>query len=472
MERLFTRTLVFVGALVASLALGATAASAATRFAASAGSGASCIQADPCSIATAVNGGPGDEVILLPGNYSISATLNVLNPTSIHGLDGAPRPTITSTSAFSAIEVTAANAVIRHVEIEAPGDGVTGSGVALEAGGQMLEDVVVDATSNGCSPASTSGTITIRNSICRGDAVGVGVACVGCNETVVLRNVTAIGGTNGVAFNSSFGSPSTYTVNAFNTIARHTGGSGADVAAIAHTTNSSTVINLDHSNYATRSEVHDCTTAPCTATVTDPSTNSNQTTAPMFVFELGGDFHQAPDSPTVNAGINDGSNGSADIDGQDRTIDTTTDIGADELGLPTTTALACFPTALTLPGMSTCTATETDSTASPVAPTGPVAFESDASGTFSSSTCTLAPSGPTGQASCAVTYTPDLAGTHGLTAVSGQDTTHEGSKGATSLSATAPATPTPVPPAVKKKKCKKKHKRAAAAKKKCKKHKK
>jgi hypothetical protein len=200
--------------------------------------------------------------------------------------------------------------------------------------------------------------------------------------------------------------------------------------------------------------------------------NNNQTTAPVFAFELGGDFHEAPGSPTINAGINDVSNGSADIDGQDRTIDTTTDIGADELGLPTTTALACTPTALTLPGSSTCTATVTDSTVSPVAPAGPVTFETHAAGTFSSSTCTLAPSGPAGEASCAVTYTPGIAGEHGLTAFSGRDTTHEGSKGATSLSATAPATPaTPVPPAVKKK-CKKKHKRVVAAKKKCKKRKK
>jgi hypothetical protein len=110
-----------------------------------------------------------------------------------------------------------------------------------------------------------------------------------------------------------------------------------------------------------------------------------------------------------------------------------------------------------------------------VAPTGPVTFETHAAGTFSSSTCTLAPTGATGEASCAVTYTPGVAGEHEITAFSGQDTTHEGSKGATSLSVTAPATPatpaTPVSPAVKKKKCKKKHKRAAAAKK-CKKRRK
>ena len=194
----------------------------------------------------------------------------------------------------------------------------------------------------------------------------------------------------------------------------------------------------------------------------------------MFAFELGGDFHEAPESPTINAGINDVSNGSADIDGQDRTIDTTTDIGADELGLPTTTALACSPTALTAAG-------HVDVQGDGDRLDG-LAGGTDRPGrlrerrirdllVFDLHACAVRAYRP-GQLRGSL-LPPNVAGAHGLTAVSGQDTTHEGSKGATSLSATAPATPTtpatPISPAVKKK-CKKKHKRAAAAKKKCKKH--
>ena len=117
-----------------------------------------------------------------------------------------------------------------------------------------MDDVVITATGtggSGCLPSlSGSGTVTFRNSICRGDGAGLGITCVGCSETVNIHNVTAIGGTNGLRFDSGTGSPSSFTVNAFNVIARHTGGTGADVEAGAHTTNSSSVINLDHSNYS------------------------------------------------------------------------------------------------------------------------------------------------------------------------------------------------------------------------------
>ena len=474
---MFLRRLAGLFASFAFALIGAAAASAQTFFVSPNGSGLSCTQTIPCSIENGTSVGPNSEVVVMPGDYTVTTPLSSLNTANIHGVDGQPRPRITSTTnaaaAWALGSIGMQNMTFRHIEI----DTTAQTGIELSGSGtNAVEDVVVTATGangSGCAPVLTGGgSLTIKNSICQGDATGLGVNCVGCNETVTVRNVTAIGSTNGLRFDSSTGSPSSFTVNAFNVIAHHLGGTGADVEAGAHSTNSSSVINLDHSNYASASAVADCSTAPCTATITTPGTNNNQITPPVFAFELGGDFHEAPGSPTVNAGVNDVSNGSADIDGQNRMIDTTTDIGADELGLPTTTALACSPTALTLPGSSTCTATVTDSTASPVAPTGPVAFESDASGTFSSSTCTLAPSGPTGQASCAVTYTPTVAGTHGLSAFSGQDTTHEGSKGATSLSAAAPATSAPpVTPAVKKK-CKKKHKRATAAKKKCKKRKK
>jgi hypothetical protein len=272
----------------------------------------------------------------------------------------------------------------------------------------------------------------------------LGVNCVGCNENVTLRNVTAIGGTYGVAFDSGTGSPSTFNVTATNVIAQHTGGTGADVQAAARTTNSSSVINLNHSNYATRDQIV-CGTPPCTATVTDPNAAGafNQTAAPLFVNAATGDFHQAVGSPTIEAGINDAANGTSDIDGQQRAIGTT-DIGADELGRATSTVVSCSPGSLTTPSSTTCTAGVADPGLSPTAPTGSVAFGSSAAGSFSGGgACALSPTATPGQSSCSVSYTPADPGTHQIAATSPRDLLHEGSQGTFPLAVTSPPPPPP-----------------------------
>jgi hypothetical protein len=310
-------------------AVGAGAASAATVYATPIpDSTHDCTQAHPCAIEQAVAAGPGSEVIVLPGTYSVSTVLFAGNTVDIHGVAGQPRPRVVSTYGFGALELFGVDATLRHLEIETTGI----SAVQFDKGGESMEDVVATATgasANGCSPVAASGTVTIRNSICRGTNRGVGTNCNGCHETVVLRNVTAIGDTFGIAFEESTGSTSTYTINATNVIARGLSGGGADVRAEAGDTNSSAEINLDHSNYASRQAVP-CGTPPCPATVTDPATASNQTAGPLFVNAAGGDFHQAAGSPTIDGGINDPLNGTTDIDGEARQIGPLTDIGADE----------------------------------------------------------------------------------------------------------------------------------------------
>jgi hypothetical protein len=76
-----------------------------------------------------------------------------------------------------------------------------------------------------------------------------------------------------------------------------------------------------------------------------------------------------------------------------------------------TTALTCQPGTVVIGQATSCTAVVTDTATSPTSPTGEVTFASDtAGGTFSASFCTLAPDSTTGQASCAVTYTPGQVG--------------------------------------------------------------
>jgi hypothetical protein len=432
------------------------------------------------------NPGPGGELVVLPGDYMVgTAPLNSLNSADVHGVAGQPRPRIFSTRMFSAWDVggfSGPTITFRHLEIHTIGSGLAVSGT----GTTTVEDVVSTATgasSAGCSVSGSMGSVTtIKNTICRGANRGVGSTCAGCNSTnITLRNVTAIGDTYGIAFEASVGGSTTdFTVNAFNTIARHAGMTGADVRAQAGSTNSDVAITLANSNYATEEQAL-CMTPPCTATVTDPGTGTgNQTAAPSFVDAAAGDFHQAAGSPTIDAGVNDMLNGTEDIDGQQRQIDIpgiggpgTVDIGADERGRDTTTTVNCTPGSTPPAAFVTCTGIVTDAGASPTVPTGLLAFITGGTGAFGSPSCTLAPTAMPGQSSCSVSYLPSQAGTHQITATAPLDATHEGSQGAFALTVTAPPSTTPpgnptspINPAgnVRKRKCKKKQKGAAAAK--------
>ena len=83
----------------------------------------------------------------------------------------------------------------------------------------------------------------------------------------------------------------------------------------------------------------------------------------------------------------------------------------------TTTAVDCQPRTVAVGSPTSCTATV--SNGGVTAPTGSVGFSSDSSGTFDSAgTCTLAPTGNPGEASCRVGYTPTAvgSGTHTITA--------------------------------------------------------
>src|SRR5207244_1757217 len=52
-----------------------------------------CPQPSPCRIDHAVrDANPSDEVVLAPGDYSLSYPLAATVPISLHGVDGQPRP--------------------------------------------------------------------------------------------------------------------------------------------------------------------------------------------------------------------------------------------------------------------------------------------------------------------------------------------------------------------------------------------
>jgi hypothetical protein len=79
-------------------------------------------------------------------------------------------------------------------------------------------------------------------------------------------------------------------------------------------------------------------------------------------------------------------------------------------GHTTTTTVACTPNPVGINAPATCTATVTDIIGSGkhAVPTGTVTFGSSGAGSFSASTCTLAPAAGF-SANCSVTYSPTAA---------------------------------------------------------------
>jgi hypothetical protein len=332
-----------------SLAVGTASAQAdpAVRWASPTGSGTDCTEAAPCSLDTAVEAGavqPGDDVVVTPGDYAV-VELDVLKAVTVHGQVGHPVPTVTTSSPIGVY--VAAAATLSDLNLVASAQS---SLLYVAAGPATIERVTASGPFGGTACAIASSTV-LRDSVCR--AVGANSKGVGVNisagpgaVTITLRNVTALGGSAGLGFDVN-GAGAAFAIDAKNVVARYGGGpSGADVVASANT-GASVAVTLASSSYATELEVGG-------ATVTDPGTGSNQTAAPLFVDAANGDLHQAPGSPTLDAGVLDASTGSADFEGDARAIRATAgcparpDIGADEM----TTTLECDPPDTTLSGPS------------------------------------------------------------------------------------------------------------------------
>ena len=175
----------------------------------------------------------------------------------------------------------------------------------------------------------------MRDSICRntsastsGIAAGTSIG-TGTTDSVTMRNTTLYSNGGPAVSLAAIGTGSA-SWDLKNVIA-FAGGVAADVQAAADPTATASVA-LAYSNFDARSQTG-------SGTVTDPTTNNNQTTPPQFVNAAAGNFHQLRTSPTVDAGVID-SLGSADIDGQLRVYDdgcngsNLPDIGADELNRP------------------------------------------------------------------------------------------------------------------------------------------
>lgn len=330
-------------ALSALLLLAAPAA-AATKYATPNGSASNdCTATDAahvCSIQRAVTvAASNDEVIALPGNYDIQATVNIDKQLTLRGLPDQPRPRLVGGAGVAATVFAYPYAgSFRHLDIVSQSAG----GYALHANNEngtpnvVLEDLVLTASGNSARAArlvvdGPESSFVFRDSVARTTGSGAvaahllrtGMGPLAAHSDVRNLTVDARGPDSAglvVASGPQLSGCANLTVTAKNVIAV---GSRADVGANSYGGCPAT-LETHNSNWRTQE-------ANTGGSVS--SMGGDQFPPPLFADVVAGDYHQLAGSPTIDAGVNshfDSKLGLTDIDGQPRLFGSTTDIGADE----------------------------------------------------------------------------------------------------------------------------------------------
>ena len=334
--------LLVAAALVVCPAVPLSASAATTRYASPTGTGgAHCVEPGaPCSIEDALkleNTTNGDTILLAPGTYRPSATLEVLRPLTISGEVGKPVPTIEAGGEFG-LEVWEPS-TIRGIRIQSPPGTISGLLVLAETG--LVERV----ESIGEAAKACAGSGVFRDTLCSatpvlGGGEGFEMFLSGSAPSTAeseLFNVTAIGGSVGIA--AAANQNSTVILKATNTIAS---GGLADVVARSFAPTAPVGVILSHTNFA---EVE---AEGIAVTVTSQSVAGNQTAAPLFANAAGDDYREREGSPTRLAGdLGAVLPGEVDLAGNPRTTDCEgtigVDIGAYQFECPTPTDAGTLP---------------------------------------------------------------------------------------------------------------------------------
>ena len=310
MSRGALRGIIVAAACAAAILGTASAAAAAQRYASPKGSGTACTQASPCAVDTAFDGNGGDEVIVAPGDYGpLSVNLFVPPNGYAHGVAGQPAPRIHFTGVHYAATGNV-NTRLSYMQF----DGGTSDPLEVNQNTEADQIYVHSSTADACLVYGT-----LIDSVCWTSAPGKEAVngAVSASYTPVLRNVTAEAtGTGGLGVEYHASSGGQLTITAVDLIAH---GEATDIQTEA-TLPDTTVVNTDHSNFATSTPIGSGANV----------TGTPQTQPPLFVNSAAGDFNEIPGSPTIDAGVTSPANGAFDYFGRPRVINGMTDIGAAE----------------------------------------------------------------------------------------------------------------------------------------------
>lgn len=281
-----------------------------------------CLESNPCNVVDAYEGGGiGDVVHLLPGVHRTEESLDRTGVSVIGAGAATTRLEPVGNFGFSGLLLIRA-AAVSDVTIDATVPGGTARRALQGSSGVTVQRVVASAAREGC--VLLSGTHVVADSICEGSLIGLHVSTsVAIDAT--LRNVTAIGGEQGLAAAQN-GASETTSVEAVNVVAV---GGVADVATQTGPNAEGAAVNvdLDFSNFSTTGTVD----GPGSESVTAPGASENQTAEPLFVDAGVGDYRQATGSPTIDAGDDGASpSGALDVFGGPRVFGGRIDIGAHE----------------------------------------------------------------------------------------------------------------------------------------------
>jgi hypothetical protein len=298
-------------------------AQAAQRYAAPGATGVTCKQSEPCSLEDAINGASADdEVIVTGGEYTIGgAPINVVGGEDIHGEFGGPMPRVVAElGGLPAINLNADGVELSYIEVV----NRETEAVAIRCfQGTRLERVRGTVVGEGAAGANVYPGCAVRDSLFLAQGTNaLALESVGNKpgETGAdVRNVTAIAtGKDSAGIQSRYNesNPGSHTLTLTNSIAEgasdlrtEDGGGGPGRIVVSNS-------NFD----LVKPETPDAIGGP-----------GNQSAPPLFLAP--GDYREAPGSPTIDAGSNEGI-GPLDLAGNPRLLGAAPDIGAFEFVPP------------------------------------------------------------------------------------------------------------------------------------------
>ena len=296
--------------LLAAAASAATA-SAATRYAAPTSSVTSgtCPQDNACRLDYAVNSAAGGAtIVLLPGDYDVAWTLAPNQVVDVQGQAGQPRPRLIGRASLITPTINLRKGgSLSHVFVESQS-----ASTAVTAKQVTVGDVIGYSATGPAGEIKAGGGSVVRDSIFASSAASRPALGLKDNQVtgpLKIVNVTAVGsGSASTGIENGSGGPVTIA----NTIAR---GASSDIAVTAGVANA----QVSYSNYRP---------AASTGVSAGPG---NQSGDPLFVNAAGFNFHPALGSPTIDQGDPAANSiGTADPDGNSRTLGGAPDIGAYE----------------------------------------------------------------------------------------------------------------------------------------------
>lgn len=326
----FARLAVALAALI--LVGTAGSASAVTRYAGPGGIGTACAQAVPCSLAQAVNvAGTNDEVVVLPGAYTLTTGLALATGVNIHGTPGNPDAATLDASGLTrggpALQIGTGDGSLISGSKSAVGTGSVGellyAGVGVQA---TVERMRITTAGSGGVLIGSGASVIVRDSVISLSGTAYGIWATNAasaqvwNDTIISTSGSSVGIEDAATAGTS-------AVTVRNSIIR---GQRKDLELWNNS--GSVTLDADYTSFLTSFKYH--ATGQPDPTLTLGSHNQGNSQPPAFVNAGAGDYREAPGSPTINTAFTSDSAGTSDFSGNARRSGGAPDIGAFELQAP------------------------------------------------------------------------------------------------------------------------------------------